>query len=86
MGLGCELLGSACVGVDPKVTTFIAALIAIVWAISMLADAAMETFEAPAGVQAVMMLMSGALFGSDLLRRRKDDDEEAAPQEVTDGK
>jgi len=81
-----EPLGSVYVGIDPRVTTFIAALIAVVWAISMLADAAMKTFQAPAGVQAVMMLMSGALFGSDLLRRNKNEDEEAAPEGVTDGK
>lgn len=55
-----------------KVTGFIAVLIAVVWAISALADAAMQTFEASPGVQAVMMLMSGALFGDSLLRRRSD--------------
>lgn len=68
--------------VSPKAVTFIAILVAIVWAISMLADAAMQTFEASPGVQAVMMLVSGALFGSNLIPRRKSD--EAPKQEAAD--
>lgn len=69
--------------VSPKAVTFIAVLVAVVWAISMLADAAMQTFEASPGVQAVMMLVSGALFGSNLIPRRKSD--ETAKQEAKDG-
>lgn len=69
-------------GVDQKAVTFIAILVAVVWAISMLADAAMRTFEASPGVQAVMMLVSGALFGSNLIPRRKND--EAPRQEAKD--
>ncbi len=74
---------SVYVTVDSRVVAFIAILIALVWAASALADAAMRTFEVSAGVQAVMMSMSGALFGSLLRRTGNDKEDDDSDRQVT---
>ncbi len=69
------------VTIDHRVVAFIAVLIAVVWAFSACADAFMHTFTMSPGVQAVMMSMSGALFGSLLRRDSKEREQQPAEEE-----
>ena len=44
------------------ITVVIAWIVTVLWAASYVADMAMTTYEAPAGVQALMVVVAGGLF------------------------
>lgn len=53
---------------SPKVVNAIALVVTIVWAITFMADIALEAYNPPGGIHAALMLVLGGVFGSQLVK------------------
>jgi hypothetical protein len=58
------VVGGECV--DKRMVTILGYTIIIAWAISMIADAAVKTYDPPATVHGLMMILAGAAFTNTL--------------------
>ena len=56
---------------DPRVSNGIAIVITLVWAISYLVDMAMNTYDPPASVNAIMMIVAGAFAANGVMGNSK---------------
>lgn len=54
--------------VSPPIRNVIAVVITAVWALGMVADAAMSTFALPSPVHAIMLGLATAVFGSNFVK------------------
>lgn len=52
-----------------KLITGIAIVITVAWSVSFLADIVVSSYDVPATVHALMMLVAGAAFGGTVIRR-----------------
>lgn len=49
---------------NSKVTTFLAIVVVVVWAASMVLDAVNQSYDPPAGIHGALMLVLGGVFGA----------------------
>jgi hypothetical protein len=61
--------------VDKRITTLLATVIISGWAISFLTDIFVKTYDPPATIHALIMLLAGAAFGGTLRKNRTGDPE-----------
>jgi hypothetical protein len=61
---------SPSVSTNNKVATRLAYVITAFWALSFLVDIIVKTYDPPASVHALMMIVAGAVFGEGLIKTR----------------
>lgn len=53
---------------DRRISNFIAFVVTLVWAASFLADIVLASYEPPASIHVVMMIVAGAAFGNTIIK------------------
>lgn len=54
---------------NPRVTTFLAILVATIWALSMIFDALNTGYDPPPAIHGALMLVLGGVFGARVVGR-----------------
>lgn len=54
---------------DRRVSNLIALVVTAVWAASFLADIALKSYEPPASLHAIMMVVAGAAFAGTVVKK-----------------
>lgn len=58
-----------------RLRLIVAWIVVIAWVSSVVLDAAVPTYEAPATVHGIMLIVAGYLFGPTIMGRKKDDEQ-----------
>jgi hypothetical protein len=66
---------------NSQVATVLASVITVAWGVSFIVDIVVKDYDPSPSVHALMMMVSGAVFGEGLIKSRKTNDDDPSSEE-----